>query len=121
MFAKYPLKFLDDPKHAYGKGESMRTITRKGFKQDNPGANKFLENFHWSIKILIQLMMKINNGMNKQKAVDEFIKDHPKQVKEWLKGVPDGKGKKIKIGYTPYDYEIATTTPSHNSFETKGV
>lgn len=120
MFAKYPLKFLDDPKHAYGKGESMRTITRKGFKQDNPGANKFLENFHWSIKMSNPLMMKINNGMDKQRAVDEFIKDHPKQVKEWLKDVPDGKNKKIKIGYTPYDYEIATTTLVTTLLKQKG-
>ena len=50
----------------------------------------------------------------------KFIKDHPKQVKEWLKGVPDGKGKKIKIGYTPYDYEIATTTLVTTLLKQKG-
>lgn len=120
MFAKYPLKFLKDPKHVYGKGESMRTVTRKGFSKDNPGATKLLKQFHWTIKMSNPLMLKINGGMNKQKAVDQFIKTHPKQVKEWTKGVPQGHGKKVSLVYTPYDYEIATTTLVNTLLKQKG-
>lgn len=120
MFTKYSLKFLKDPKHAYGNGESIDTITRKGFAKDNPGVNRFFKNFHWSIKMSNPLMLKINNGMDKQKAVDEFIKTHPKQVKQWLNGVPKGKGQKVKIGYTPYDYEIAATTLVTTLLKQKG-
>ena len=120
MFAKYPLKFLKDPKHVYGNGESMRTITRKGFTKDNPGAAKLLRQFHWSIKMSSPLMLKINGGMNKQKAVDQFIKDHPKQVKQWTAGVPQGHGKSVHLVYTPYDYEIATTTLMTTLLKQKG-
>lgn len=120
MVAKYSLKFLKDPKHVYGNGESMRTITRKGLEKDNPGATKLLKNFHWTISMSNPVMLNINGGMNKQKAVNQFIKNHPKQVKAWTAGVPNGHGKKIKLVYTPYAYEIAATTLVTTLLKQKG-
>ena len=38
MFSKYPIKFLKDPKHVYGKSESIHTIVRQGLKNDQPVA-----------------------------------------------------------------------------------
>ena len=54
-------------------------------------------------------MMSINNGTDSTQAAKTYIKDHPKKINEILKGVPDGKGKKIKLVYMPYDYEIAAS------------
>ncbi len=38
MFNKYDLKYLKDPKKAYGDKEEIHTIARKGLKQDDPDA-----------------------------------------------------------------------------------
>lgn len=120
MVAKYSLKFLKDPKHVYGHGESMRTIARLGFRKENPGAAKLLKQFNWKLDMAVPLMLKINDGMDTQKAINEFIETHPKQVKKWTKGVPAGKGKKVNLVYTPYDYEIAATRLVKTLLKQKG-
>lgn len=120
MVAKYSLKFLKDPKHVYGHGESMRTIARLGFRKENPGAAKLLKQFNWKLDMAVPLMLKINDGMDTQKAINEFIETHPKQVKKWTKGIPAGKGKKVNLVYTPYDYEIAATRLVKTLLKQKG-
>lgn len=110
MFSEYPIKWLKDPKNVFGKGEHEATIARKGLKKDNPGAYKLLQNFHWDLeKEAEPVMMNIHEGMDTTKAAQKYMKDNPKRVNEMLKGVPDGKGKKIKLVYMPYDYEIAAS------------
>ena len=110
MFSKYPIKWLKDPKNVFGRGEHEATIARKGLKKDNPGAYKLLQNFHWDLKKDAEpVMMDINGGEDKTVAAQKFIKNNPKKVSKMLQGVPDGKGKKIKLVYMPYDYEIAAS------------
>ncbi len=110
MFSKYPIKWLKDPKNVFGKGEHEATIARPGLKKDNPGAYKLLQNFHWELHSEAEpVMMNINGGMNKTTAAKKFIREHPQQVKQMLQGVPNGHGKKIKLVYMPYDYEIAAS------------
>ncbi|MCD2255534.1 ABC transporter permease/substrate binding protein [Lactobacillus sp. CC-MHH1034] len=85
MFSKYKLKYLTDPKGTMGKAESINTMTRKGFKSDNPEAYKVLKNFHWSQKDIQSVMLKINQGTEPQQAAKDWIKAHPKQVAAWKK------------------------------------
>ncbi|TBX30073.1 glycine/betaine ABC transporter, partial [Lactiplantibacillus paraplantarum] len=40
--------------------------------------------------------------------------------KAWTAGCPNGHGKKIKLVYTPYDYEIAVTTLVTTLLKQKG-
>ncbi|MCO6540895.1 glycine/betaine ABC transporter [Bombilactobacillus bombi] len=109
MVEKYNLKFLKDPKHVFGKGESMRTVARLGLKKDNPGVYQFLKNFHWQLDEATPLMMKINSGVKTETAVKDYINQHPQQIKAWLQNVPAGNGKKVTLVYTPFDYEVAAT------------
>ena len=51
MFAKYDLKYLEDPENGMGSEEQIHTMVRKGLKEDQPEAYKVLDNFHWSEKI----------------------------------------------------------------------
>ncbi|BDP93470.1 glycine/betaine ABC transporter permease [Enterococcus faecium] len=50
MFAKYDLKYLEDPENGMGSEEQIHTMVRKGLKEDQPEAYKVLDNFHWSEK-----------------------------------------------------------------------
>ena len=109
MFAKYKLKFLKDPKNVFGETQHFSTVARTGLKKDNPGAYQLLQNFHWTIDDSYSTMLKINNGMNADKAAKQYLKDHPKKVASILQDVPQGHGEKIKLVYTPYDYESAVT------------
>lgn len=120
MFTKYKLKFLNDPKNAFGKAESIHTIARVGLKKDNPGAYRLLQQFNWTPEESASVMLKVNGGMDPAKAAKQYINRHPKQVAAWLKGVPDGHGKSIKMTYVAWDSEIASTNVVKQLFEKKG-
>lgn len=120
MFAKYDMKWLKDPKNVFGKVQHFSTVARNGLQDDNPGAYKLLQNFRWTISDSYSTMLKINGGMNSDKAAKQYIKSHPKKVQQFLEGVPTGHGEKIKLVYTPYDYERAVTSVVKNLLEQKG-
>ena len=83
MFAKYDLKYLEDPKKTMGSAEEIHTIVRKGLKEDQPEAYKVLDNFHWSEKDMEKVMLEINNGKDPQQAAQDWIKENQKTVDSW--------------------------------------
>ncbi|APX73303.1 glycine/betaine ABC transporter [Companilactobacillus allii] len=109
MFTKYPIKFLKDPKNVYGKAENIHTIVRKGLKKDEPSAYTILDRFHWKPAQMSEVMLKVNAGMDPQKAAKQWIKANPKLVAEWTKGVKKVHGKSFKMTYVAWDSEIAST------------
>lgn len=110
MFSKYPIKFLKDPKHVYGKSESIHTIVRQGLKNDQPVAYTLLDRFYWTPAEMSQVMLKVNNGQDPRKAAQEWIKVNPKTVQKWTKGLKKVSGKPtLKLTYVAWDSEIAST------------
>lgn len=109
MFTKYNLKFLKDPKLTYGKAENIHTITRVGLKKDKPSANTVLDRFYWTPAQMSQVMLKVNGGMEPRKAAQEWLKEHPAQLKKWTAGVKHVHGDSIHMTYVAWDSEIAST------------
>ncbi|MDI5788453.1 glycine betaine ABC transporter substrate-binding protein [Bacillus licheniformis] len=64
---KYDLKYLKDPKGSYGDAEEIHTVTRKGFKDDHPGANKLLSQFSWTEDDMGEVMLAVQEGKNRKK------------------------------------------------------
>lgn len=58
-FARWDLKFLEDPEEVYGTVENIHTIARKGLQMDMPDVALFLKNFHMTDQTLGDLMGKI--------------------------------------------------------------
>ncbi len=83
MFAKYDLKYLEDPKNAMGDAEEIHTVVRKGLKEDQPEAYKVLDKFHWTEKDMEKVMLEINNGKDPQQAAQDWIKENQKTVDSW--------------------------------------
>ena len=87
MFARWELKFLEDPKNVFGKEPGrIDTIVRKGLDSDMPEAYAFLDNFRWSPEQLGQLMIWIHDdgGMYPYEKVLRYMRTHPEQVESWL-------------------------------------
>lgn len=57
MFAKYDIKYIDDPKGVYGGEEYITTIARKGLKEDMPEAYEILDNFFWEVDDMESIML----------------------------------------------------------------
>ncbi|KRL84883.1 glycine betaine ABC transporter substrate-binding protein [Ligilactobacillus apodemi] len=120
MFTKYKLKFLQDPKKVYGDAEGIHTIARLNLKKEEPGFYQFLENFNWTSDQMSEVMLQINEGADATQAAKDYLKKHPKQLKEWLKNVPNGNGKKVTLAYVAWDSEIASANVAKQALESKG-
>ncbi|PAF17648.1 glycine/betaine ABC transporter [Terribacillus saccharophilus] len=109
MFAKYDLKYLDDPKGSYGEAESLHTLTRQGFADDVPGANKVLDQFNWSVKDMEEVMLEVNKGAEPAEAARKWVDKHADKVSEWTKDAEEGNGQEVSLVYVEWDSEVAST------------
>ncbi|WP_329114667.1 ABC transporter permease/substrate binding protein [Streptomyces sp. NBC_01465] len=81
-YSDFDLKKLKDPKGAWGKGDGVHTLSRKGFSKENPTVGKWLKNFKMTEKQLTGLEAEINKaGKGKQQeAVQSWLKKNPDVV-----------------------------------------
>lgn len=56
-FARWDLKYLEDPKNVYGGAEEIHTIVRKGLEEDMPEAYRVLDNFNWTPEEMQEVMV----------------------------------------------------------------
>jgi glycine betaine/proline transport system substrate-binding protein len=86
MFAKWKLRFLDDPKGVYGAAETVNSIGSKGLEAKAPEVVKFLKNFQWASKDEIgEVMLAIQEGAKPEAAAKAWVAKHPERVAEWTK------------------------------------
>ncbi|MBD0379500.1 glycine betaine ABC transporter substrate-binding protein [Paenibacillus sedimenti] len=109
MFAKYELKYLNDPKGVFGKDEQIHTIVRNGFKKDALSAYTMLDRFEWKAEEMAVVMSDIVEGKKPEEAAAEWVKKNGTKVDNWVKDLTKEKGKKLKLAYVAWDSEIAST------------
>lgn len=86
MFAKWKLRFLEDPKGVYGAAETVNSIGSKELATKAPEVAKFLKNFQWASKDEIgEVMLAIQDGAKPDVAAKEWVAKHPERVAEWTK------------------------------------
>ncbi|GAB2799287.1 hypothetical protein GCM10027040_28000 [Halomonas shantousis] len=84
MFARWDLKYLDDPKNVYGGAEQIHTIARDGLKDDMPQAYCILDNFEWTPDQMGEVML-----MNQEEDSDpyanakQWVENHADIVDQW--------------------------------------
>ncbi|MFJ6087480.1 ABC transporter permease/substrate binding protein [Streptomyces sp. NPDC092369] len=122
----YKLKKLKDPKGAWGKGDGVHTLSRKGFADENPTVGEWLKDFKLTEKQLTSLEAEINKaGKGKQQdAVRTWLKDQPGLVDK-LAPVRNTKAaaetkRAIDVAWFPWDEDIAVTYLWKNVLETRG-
>ena len=107
-FAKYDLKYLEDPKGVFGDVETINTMARDGFKEDDPNAYKLLEQFEWTTEDMETVMADIEDGVAPDEAAGNWIEANTDKVDAWKDGVEDGDGE-IELVYVEWDSEISST------------
>lgn len=84
MFAKWKLRFLDDPKGVYGAAETVNSVGSKGLDKKAPEVAAFLKKFSWHSKDEIgEVMLAIQEGAKPEVAAREWVAKHPERVAEW--------------------------------------
>ncbi|CAM3955011.1 glycine betaine ABC transporter substrate-binding protein [Cohnella lubricantis] len=109
MFAKYKLKYLEDPKGSYGKDEEIHTIVRNGLKDDAPSAYAMLDNFEWTADDMAVVMSAVEDGSKPEDAAAKWVEDNADKVDAWVKDLPKEEGKELTVAYVAWASEIAST------------
>jgi glycine betaine/proline transport system substrate-binding protein len=124
----YDLKKLKDPKGAWGEGDGVHTLSRKGFADEDPTVAGWLKNFTMSEKQLTSLEAEINKAGkgNRQDAVRAWLKQNPGVVDK-LAPVPGSGGstpaeaeRPLDVAWFPWDEDIAVTYLWKNVLERRG-
>ncbi|WP_405119843.1 glycine betaine ABC transporter substrate-binding protein [Pseudomonas leptonychotis] len=85
MFAKWKLRFLEDPKKVFGDDEHVDTVANPIINTKAPEAAAFLKKFSWSGEEVGSVMLAIRDGAKPEEAAKDWISKNPERVAEWLK------------------------------------
>jgi glycine betaine/proline transport system substrate-binding protein len=85
MFAKWKLRYLEDPKGVLGGLESVNKIVRKDFYQDHPEAFEFLNRMVLPIGD-VEKIMSDAQATSYEQAIDKYIKENPARIEYWVSG-----------------------------------
>ncbi|WP_156288802.1 glycine betaine ABC transporter substrate-binding protein [Oceanobacillus salinisoli] len=121
-FVKYDnLKYLEDPKGVFGGEEVIKTIARKGLKEEKPDAYKILDQFYWEVEDMESIMYESSEtGAEIQEVAKKWVEDNPEKVAEWTEGVEDGDGVSVELISIPWDTERASAYVMAEVLEQKG-
>ena len=87
-FARWNLRFLEDPKNIYGGKGYVHTLVREGLSEDMPEAFALLDNFHWKPEAVGQVMLWIqeDDGRVPYDKALRWMRANPGKVDAWLTG-----------------------------------
>ncbi|MER5946056.1 ABC transporter permease/substrate binding protein [Streptomyces sp. NPDC001904] len=120
----YKLKKLKDPKGAWGKGDGVHSLARKGFGTEFPEVDKWLKDFKMSEKQLTSLEAEINEAGkgDQQDAVKAWLKKNPGVVDKWapVKKTAAEAERAVNVAWFPWDEDVAVTYLWKNVLEKRG-
>tara|TARA_R110002020_G_scaffold42000_9_gene123444 strand:- start:2303 stop:3178 length:876 start_codon:yes stop_codon:yes gene_type:complete len=85
MFARFDLKYLEDPESVYGGAEQIHTAVRQGLEDDMPEAYAILDAFEWTPEQMGEVMlMNQEDGSDPYENAKQWVEDNQDVVAEWL-------------------------------------
>jgi len=83
-FAKFDLKYLEDPEVYFGGEEHIATIVRQGLQAEKPEVYSLLDNFSWTAADIGAVMGLIEDGLSPDEAAEQWIAENRSLVDTWL-------------------------------------
>ncbi len=83
-FARWDLKYLDDPEGTFGGEEYIATIARQNLDEEKPEVYELLTKFNWTPDDMHSVMLDIADGMNEEDAASKWVEANIDQVNEWI-------------------------------------
>ncbi|SFU65921.1 glycine betaine ABC transporter substrate-binding protein [Halomonas korlensis] len=84
-FARWDLKYLEDPENVYGGAEQIHTVVRQGLEEDMPEAYAILDAFEWTPEQMGEVMlMNQEDDADPYENAKQWVEDNQDVVEEWL-------------------------------------
>lgn len=84
MFAKWDLRFLEDPKLVFGAAERIDTVANPKLKEKAADAAAMLSKLSWGPSDVGAVMLAIRDGAKPEQAAKDWVAANPDKVKAWL-------------------------------------
>ena len=85
MFARYKLRFLQDPQRVFGGIEWIHALGRESLDLEIPEVAGFLTRFHLPDQEMSDLLLQANDR-SAEVAVDDYLNTHQARVRYWSTG-----------------------------------
>lgn len=121
MFAKWDLKYLEDPKGTFGGAEHITTIVRKGLKDDMPKAYTILDRIQWELSEMESSLLKAQEEeLDLAEVAQQWVGENQETVAKWTEGVEPVDGTPIELAVTPWDTEKFSANAAKVVLEQQG-
>jgi glycine betaine/proline transport system substrate-binding protein len=87
IFARYDVRFLDDPDNIFGQKENIYTIARVNLEEKHPNAVRFFERMQLTEKQLNSLVYEIQVNEDPVSGVKSWMGKNEYVVNQWLKNL----------------------------------
>lgn len=89
MFARWALRFLDDPRNIFGNAEEIHTMVRPGLRDELPEVFAFLDRFAWTPEEASQFMIwnQSDQGLYPYEKALRWLYVNPQRANQWLEGL----------------------------------
>lgn len=121
MFAKWDLKYLEDPEGIFGEEQHATTIVRKGLEEELPNASTLLDRFYFEVPdIESALLTATEEELELDVVAQQWVDENPEAVAEWTEGVEPVDGTPIELVSTPWDEALFTANVAKIVLEQQG-
>jgi glycine betaine/proline transport system substrate-binding protein len=87
IFARYEVKFLEDPDHVFGEKENIYTVGRTGIETGHPRAVRFFERMQLTEKQLNSLVYQVRLSEDPKQGVKNWMNENEYIVNQWVKNL----------------------------------
>lgn len=85
IFARYDVRFLEDPDKVFGHKENIFAIGTNDLKEKHPHVVRFFERMQLSEKQINNLIYYMNKESDPQEGVKEWIRKNEYVINQWVK------------------------------------
>jgi len=86
-FAKFDLKFLEDPNNVYGSKENVYTFHNPQLAQEHPEVVSFFHDFRMTTDEVAEVMAWIEDGMEEEEAARKWVEENEEKARGWTNPV----------------------------------
>ena len=87
IFARYDIRFLDDPDNIFGQKENIYTIASKNLEEEHPNAVRFFERMQLTKNQLNSLVYEIRISEDPVEGVKKWTEQNEFVVNQWMKNL----------------------------------
>lgn len=89
IFARYDVRFLDDPDNIFGQKENIYTIANKNLENKHPNAVRFFERMQLTEKQLNSLVYEVRVSEDPVNGVKKWMEQNEFSVNQWVKNLSE--------------------------------